>query len=119
MVDAPLAFAEAISLNLPLCTEPSAHARYRCRLASVRRKIERWMPGTSTVALWSVDFGEVCAAGHGVDAAMRAFDDRIGRVPDASVVWTQPIVDALTKVELSLATYERSLLANVKLPLPA
>lgn len=68
------------------------------RLRQVRRRIERWVPSSKTIALWSNDYAEVFDAAVRLEATVGELDTRLGTCgndPENSPVALKPILDVL------------------------
>ncbi len=67
------------------------------RLRDIRRRIERWVPSSSAMALWSTDYGEVFGAATRLEETVTELDSHLGAsgALDIAPIQLKPLLDVL------------------------
>jgi hypothetical protein len=82
------------------------------RLRQIRRRLERWMPSSDSIALWSHDYSEVFGAAKRLEATVGELDSGIegcGSNPSDATVCLRTLLD---KLERTTNEFEDSIIRN-------
>lgn len=82
------------------------------RLRQVRRRLERWVPSSHSIALWSSDYSEIFGAAKRLEATVSELDSTLETChgdPEQSTVCLRTL---LGKLERTANDFERSIILN-------
>lgn len=82
------------------------------RLRQVRRRLERWVPGSHSIALWTKDYGEVFGAARRLEAAVSELDSGLGTCEGDPERSRMCLRSWLEKLERTAGDFEKTILQN-------
>ncbi len=83
------------------------------RLRSIRRRLERWIPSSHSIALWSHDYSEVVTAAKRLEATVGELDTEMitcSQDQQDSAICLRTLLD---KLESRTNEFEASIVRNV------
>jgi hypothetical protein len=107
-----MGYPDSIAQDQPVQQSTESLDDLLIRLRQVRRRLERWVPSSESIALWTSDYTEVFGAAQRLEAAVSELDSRLEVCHGDPEESRMCLRTWLEKLERSACDFERSILRN-------